>query len=201
MKKKHTFLIVFGLLGIGMLLALYRFQETIITKIQNKRIGTTELSDRSRQYLAEQESNDLLRTADLDESASGPKTVSAPGCFSMYIPFDVINEREDGECNWHYQIGRPRGFISASLTDKSISRLDDEPGVQLRRSRSHEYEESTYTTNEGTRFLVFERIEGEHQYTAFNIQYGGMLTVTFVPRDSRDFTEDFHKLLDSVELE
>jgi len=197
MVKKVTLAILLGCIGIAV------FLNTPYGKklIAQKDIRTDQLSERSKQYIESQkDDNELWRTTDLSKKGPAKATVfDVDGCFTITIPYNIIATRKDGPCDYQINTGRPKTMIIAYSQKATISSLDDDPGIRLRRDRDEEYAESTAKIGNRS-FLIFKKKVGAFEVNAFNLSGGTLLVVNMKTYTVDDFTNDFKVMLSSVQF-
>lgn len=196
MAKKIGFLIL--VLGIGV----FAFLNSSYAKdlLSEKNISQDSVSDRSREFMESQGTSDPLwgnTQLEANETA-GPTTVNIDDCFTIVVPYQIAIERKDGECNYHIGTQSPKANIITSLKPMSRS-FEEDTGITLRRTRSETYEEYSQTIG-GRYFIIFIRNDSIYERQAFTQIGSNILTVSIEGRTAKDLTDDFHKMLESIEI-
>ncbi len=188
MKKKLVILLIIVAL---VFMGIWAYEFMLGKKVTNENI-----SERSREFIQSQKQGSLL---DDPNKNSGPSTVGKADCFSFTIPWSVSIEREDGPCDWHYLTEKPKLNINVYTREISVTTLDEEPGIKLRRDRTTTYAESKIKSN-GREFIIFHKKSGAYEINAFYLNRNKLFVLNILSYSSENLDEALKKILESVEL-
>ncbi len=189
------------LMGLGGGLVIYFLGQ------QKAEIQTDTLTERSKEFLEEQKSNNasdwrfarLEKGADEAGSFVGQRQKIGK-CFSFVMAFRVHNPREDGECNWYFGIEKPRGFITAYMVDANGVKTPEQiDGVSMRKKFPEKYAEETKVVN-GVTYLIFRGKSGVYEANAFALYNGKALTFNLITTSPDSFDKEFLTMLESIEF-
>ena len=184
------------------------FRGKIQSYLQGKKLQGTKLSERSQEFIkGQKESDDTWRFVQEDEEnlKKGKPEITelnVDDCFSLAIPYNIINERTDRKCFRHIVTGNPKTTIVVYVDEKVLSSIDEEPGIRLRRERNKEYKESKKIIND-REFIIFSKISQESEKIAFS--YSGnklfVLSIQASPFDKMEkFDNEYYGILTSVKF-
>jgi hypothetical protein len=162
MKKK---LVIFA--GLAVILVGVGF--VVMTQLTQKPEISHVLSERSKEYLAEDKDGSALGKMYLGEKEELQvgKRVNVDNCFTLVVPFALKTERRDKKCDFYMAIEKPRGSITAYLNTEPSAGWENVPGISMRRQSTWSYQEKSITAN-GKAFLTFKQKEkGKYQRSAF----------------------------------
>lgn len=173
-----------------------------------KPVIRTTLSARSKEFISGRTGKDdkSWRTVNLDKKYAGEhdfdsNRVTVKNCYSVVVPFDVSDSRQNDPCIYYAILSSPRGNMTTSLRDVGFTKVTDAPDVTFRRSKKEIYKESNLTA-QGTEFLVFSDITNGTDQTAFGMIGGKLFTATVSIGGSEDVkNRQLKKILESVEVQ
>lgn len=163
---------------------------------------STVLSDRSKEYLAQEKEGSALGKMYLGEKEALQvgKEVDVDGCFSLVIPFALKTERRDKKCDFYMAIEKPKGSITAYLNTESSASWDNVPGVSMRKQSTWTYEEIPLTVD-GREFLTFkEKEENRYHRSAFFRTSNYFLVINLEAHTSDNLDAKFEAMLKSVKI-
>lgn len=188
MLKKRKILLIIPVIVIVIVAAYFIIQPR--TKIQ------TELSDRALDYIERSEGLGNVNLTPEEKRVN--EKLTAEGCFSFVLPFDLTTFREQDTCSWLYNFEDPVGRVVVRLKDSSVTNLDDLPDVRLRNDRS-QYSKSEKTIN-GNSYYIYEKTESGYELSAFAIFDSKILTVSLTSQINRELMNEFSEMLATFEV-
>jgi hypothetical protein len=201
--KKRVFIlfVLLVLIGGG------AYGVSVYLKESNKTVIRNTLSERSREFIASQsgQRSDDWRSVNLDKKRAGESDfdsnrVSVKTCYSLIVPFDVADSRQNDPCVYYAILASPRGNMTTSLREVGFEKTDEAPDVTFRRGKKDQYTETALSTQNGN-FLVFTDKTGESGKTAFGMMGGKLFTVTLNIAAVEDLQmRQVKKIIESVEI-
>lgn len=198
MKKITLVATITVIIGIGIYFYYYSTHRSSINSP-----GT--LSTRAKEYLHtdKREYNEDWRNVSFKEKYEtdvSKKQVNIDNCFSIYIPFLISLHRPEGSCGHFFMLKEPKGTVVVYDRETEITSLDEETGVNFRRSVSKEYVEAKVTVN-GRSFLTFKKKGESYEKTAFLLHTNKLFVITLSAVDSTGMEPNFMTILNSVQFD
>jgi hypothetical protein len=203
MRKKY----VFGILLVLVVLA-GGAGGYVYLKESTKPVIHQGLSERSREFIASQKSSQSSswQTVNLTKKRAGESDfdsnrVTVKDCYSLIVPFQVADDRQNDPCVYYAILESPRGSFTTSLRSVGFSRVEDAPDVTFRRSKKDVYHEADLNVSNQP-VLVFTDTTGASGRTAFMMIEGKVFTLSMnIAADEATQMRQIRKILESVEIE
>jgi hypothetical protein len=163
----------------------------------------SELSDRSKRFIAEQKGDNGVwqdaNTAGERIEAREGSALEAEGCFSFVMPYAVKFVRDDGPCEVSYGLLRPRGTLIVYKREGNMSDFEDVPGVSMRRLHKEKYKEEIVSAG-GRKFLVFTQTQEEQILNAFYFERDFYFVANVLGSTSDETKQKLIQLLETVKF-
>jgi hypothetical protein len=203
MKKRLLILLVIGLPLVSAGIAGY-----VYLKESSKPVIRNEISERSKEFIATQakKEDSSWQTVNLGKKRAGEsdfdsQVITVKNCYSIVIPFQIIDDRQNDPCIYYAILESPRGNMTTSLREVGFKHAADAPDVSFRRSKKELYKESSIETEKGS-FLVFTDNTTGTGTSAFGMVDGKLFTVTLNIGASDEIQiRQMKKIIESLEIE
>lgn len=199
MKKKLLLIVILIICLSGYVI--YKYSKPNINTSSQK-----ELSERSKEFLKNQQSQGKLDFGGLDstgkkiEKVVGSEFIDVGTCFSMTIPFPIVDDKDLGECFRQINVTSPRASINVYARDVSYSTLEEDSGVKMRRTEKNTYKEDKKTVN-GKTFVIFKKTDAGYEKTALYLSGGKLIGINLLANINDDILDKkFDDMLESVEF-
>jgi len=162
-----------------------------------KKSPSSALSARSQEFLQKQKSSDNEVWRDVDTQGSSDtvgKVVKKEACFDYQLPFIPSRIVDNGSCSQTVYLKNPVGQLTIVLSENTAVDVSETSGVALRRSKPDQYSEGEITTTPLV-YTTFIAQESGFEQTAFALEGSRLLTVALTSPTNDDLSEEFEKLL------
>jgi hypothetical protein len=191
-------LVVLGGMGFGI---------SVYLKESNKTVIRSELSARSKEFIASQSGQQTgdWRSVELGKKRAGESDfdsnrLTVKNCYSLVVPFQVDDSRQNDPCVYYAILGSPRGNMTTNLRTVGFTKTEEAPDVTFRRGKKENYKEGSLQTKSG-KVLVFADIKDGSGKTAFIMMDGKLFTVTLNIAAADDIQlRQMKKIIESVQL-
>lgn len=199
---------MFLLIIVSLLLVAAGVGGYVYLKESTKPVISSGLSERSKEFIASQKSSQdsSWQTVNLGKKYAGEhdfdsNRMTVKHCYSIIVPFQVADDRQNDPCVYYAILESPRGSFTTSLREVGFTSVTDAPDVTFRRGKKDVYHESSFTAN-GQPVLVFTDATGESGRTAFMMIEGKLFTLSMNIAASEDIQlRQIRKIVESVEIE
>lgn len=189
-KKKHF---IIGLLFcVCLLVFTFSIRKKLISFFIGSEIRNEKLSERGKKYLKDSEKTPVAVLTSFNQH------ISVGTCFKVFIPFTITLVREDGLCDVQISTVQPKTTIITYMREVG-SKLDDDPGIKLRRSRKDQYAEYTMTVHNRT-YVVFKKTTGAYERQLFYQSGTKQFTLIFKSFSARDLESELKNIVSSIEF-
>jgi len=174
----------------------------VLGEFRQKPEISTELSERSKEYLAKDKDGSVLGKMYLGEkeALTVGKKVNVDNCFTLTVPFPLKTERKEKECDFYMAIEKPRGSVVAYLNKEPSADWENVPGISMRRQTTWTYAEKSVSVN-GMDFLTFRtKDEGKYHRSAFYRTPTYFLVINLEGYTGENLDKQFEEMLASVKI-
>lgn len=191
-------------LGVVLFLTVVTFLSGYFILINlNKPVIYKSVSERAIEYMHEQKKNNNetwvnsnIATNESKLSISSSKDITNE-CFSISIPFKILNVKESDVCNRYVTFTSPRGEVTVYEVDTETAALDENPSIIMRRSNKTVYNESNIAVN-GRRYIIFTESKEGNGMVAFTQENAKLFVLSIKVYTDEDMSEKFSQMLGSI---